>query len=105
MDFPFHTTKQNEHFQKRLRCPLCSSSTLTPFLRRVGVPVLTNLLMDTQEAACQIPRGNILLVICENCGFVFNRAFEASARYNSLDDNSQAYAPSFEHYLDDLVHF
>jgi 2-polyprenyl-3-methyl-5-hydroxy-6-metoxy-1,4-benzoquinol methylase len=104
MDFLLNVTKQNEYFRERLRCPLCSSTTLTPFLRRNGVPVLTNLLMETQEAARQIQRGKILLVVCENCGFVFNCAFEHSVLYTMQYDNSQAYAPAFEHYLDELVH-
>lgn len=103
MDFLFNTTKQHEHFLERFRCPLCFSKTLTPFLHRSGVPVLTNLLMNTQEAAREIQRGMIHLVVCENCEFIFNGAFESASLYTQHYDNSQAYAPSFEHYLDELI--
>lgn len=104
MDFLFTTTGPNEHLLAKLRCPVCSATTLTPFLQRNAVPVLTNLLMKTQEAARKVQRGDILLIVCDNCGFVFNSAFDSSALYNEHYDNSQAHAPSFEHYLDELAH-
>ncbi len=103
MDVLLGTPRQNEHFLATYCCPLWSSTTLTLFVRRCSVPVLTNLLIETQEAARQVQRGDILLVVCTNCGFVFNEAFEHAERYNEYYDNSQAHAPSFERYLDTLV--
>src|SRR5581483_8505345 len=84
------------------RCPLCASTTTTPFLRRSGVPVLTNLLIASQEAARQVQRGDIVLLVCHTCGFVFNGAFGTSTLYNEHYENSQAHAPAFESYLDEL---
>ncbi len=104
MDSFLNTILQSENLLAKQLCPLCSSIVVTPFLYRSRVPVLTNLLLLTQEAAKQIPRGDIHLVACENCGFVFNCAFEPSALYNEGYDNSQAHAPSFERYLDALIH-
>jgi rfaE bifunctional protein nucleotidyltransferase chain/domain len=85
------------------RCPLCASTTTTPFLRRSGVPVLTNLLIASQEAARQVQREDIVLLVCHTCGFVFNGAFGTSTLYNEHYENSQAHAPAFESYLDELV--
>src|SRR5437660_6109581 len=44
------------------RCPLCASTTTTPFLRRSGVPVLTNLLIASQKVAQQVQRGDIFIL-------------------------------------------
>ncbi len=99
-----NTTRHDERLLERLRCPLCSSMALTSILERSRVPVLTNFLMDTPEAARSIQRGTLHLVICETCGFIFNSAFEASALYTQQYDNSQVQGPSFGRYLDELVH-
>ncbi len=45
MNFHISTSQPNEHLLAKLHCPLCASATTMPFLRRSGVPVLTNLLM------------------------------------------------------------
>jgi 2-polyprenyl-3-methyl-5-hydroxy-6-metoxy-1,4-benzoquinol methylase len=67
--------------------------------------VLANLLMESQEAARQVPRGDLLLTVCITCGFVFNSAFEACRRYNERYDNSQAHAPTFERYVSHLASY
>ena len=60
--------------------------------------------MRDQAAAVDIPRGNLELVACEECGFVFNRAFDpAKILYGADYENTQACSPSFNEYLDELV--
>ncbi len=103
MTFPPFSSSQDEPLPERTLCPLCSSIAVTPFLFRENVPVLTNLLLEHKDAACQIRRGTIHLTVCEQCGFVFNRAFDSAALYDGRYDNSQAYAPSFVDYLDERI--
>src|SRR2546425_4332303 len=63
-----------------------------------------NLLMRDRAAAMHIPRGNLALVVCEACGFIFNRAFEPQRILYGADyENTQACSPSFNEYLDGLV--
>jgi len=85
-------------------CPLCDGGHLRSFLRRIDVPVHQNLLVTSQEAARTVARGELDLVICEDCGFIFNRAFDlALLSYGEHYDNTQSFSTYFEAYLDSLV--
>lgn len=87
------------------RCPVCKSSSVTLFLEREQVPVHQNLLMQDARSAVEIPRGDLNLVVCEECGFVFNKLFEPSnLMYGADYDNTQTCSPLFNHYIDGLVH-
>lgn len=85
-------------------CPVCESGRLAPFLHRSQVPVHQNLVVASQDAARSIARGDLDLVACEDCGFVFNRAFDLSRlAYGERYDNTQTCSPYFDAYLDELV--
>jgi len=87
-----------------MRCPVCDSDALSEFLTREQVPVHQNLLMRDQAAAIEIPRGDLELVVCEDCGFICNRAFDSrKIMYGEDYENTQACSPSFNEYLDGLV--
>jgi SAM-dependent methyltransferase len=86
------------------KCPVCQSNLVTMFLRREQVPVHQNLVMKDQHSALEVPRGGLSLVVCEECGFVFNQAFEPSAlSYGEDYDNTQTCSPLFNEYIDGLV--
>src|SRR5262245_61088048 len=85
-------------------CPVCSSNSLSEFLVRRNVPVHQNLLMRDQAAAMAVPRGDLVLAACEDCGFIWNTAFDINKiMYGADYENSQAYSPSFAEYIDELV--
>lgn len=85
-------------------CPVCRSTAFQNFVRRHAVPVHQNLVLRDYESAVGIPRGDMDLVLCEECGFVFNRLFDQSLlAYGSDYDNTQACSGYFSGYLDDLV--
>lgn len=85
-------------------CPLCNSPRLTAFLHRQHVPVHQNLVVPSQESACSVTRGDIDLVVCSACGFVFNRSFDPSLlQYGEHYDNAQYHSPYFDAYLDSHV--
>ncbi len=85
-------------------CPVSESDRLAPFLRRSQVPVHQNLVVTSREAARSVARGELDLVVCEDCGFVFNRAFDLSRlAYGEDYDNTQSYSAYFDAYLDGLV--
>ncbi len=87
-------------------CPVCASDRTFIFLDRSSVPVNQNLVTKNQMDAVSIVRGDLTLNCCEQCGFVFNSAFDASkVRYDTTYDNSQAYSPFFAEYLDTLVRY
>ena len=87
-----------------MMCPVCGSDSLSEFLSRKQVPVHQNLLMRDQEAAVNIPRGDLALLVCHDCGFIFNSAFDPQKiMYGEDYENTQACSPSFSEYLDGLV--
>jgi SAM-dependent methyltransferase len=85
-------------------CPICRSENVFLFLSRERVPVHQNLVVSSRAAALEVPRGNLAMTACENCGFVFNAAFdETLLSYGAAYDNAQSYSPFFAAYLDRLV--
>ncbi len=86
------------------RCPVCEHAQLKPFLQRSQVPVHQNLVVTSQDAARTVTRGELDLVVCEACGFVFNQAFDLSRlSYGEDYDNTQSCSAYFDAYLDGLV--
>jgi len=86
------------------QCPVCESRRLSPFLQRNQVPVHQNLVVTSRDAASAVTRGELDLVACEDCGFVFNRAFDlARLSYGADYDNTQSCSAYFDGYLDGLV--
>lgn len=85
-------------------CPVCDGRRLSPFLRRSQVPVHQNLVVGSRDAACAVARGELDLVVCEGCGFVFNRGFDLSKlAYGQDYDNTQSCSGHFDAYLDGLA--
>ncbi|WP_114972559.1 class I SAM-dependent methyltransferase [Rhodoferax ferrireducens] len=85
-------------------CPVCQGEHLKPFLWRRQVPVHQNLVVTSQGAARSVTRGELDLVVCVDCGFVFNRAFDLSRlAYGADYDNTQSCSGYFDAYLDGLV--
>lgn len=81
-------------------CPVCGTPSAAPFLEREGVSVHQNLLMDDPESARALRQGRLEMHACEECGFVFNAAFEAGRlRYGAAYDNTQTSSPAFEQHV------
>lgn len=88
------------------RCLVCRSLSLTPLLRREQVPVHQNLVFEDQEAAVTVRRGDLDLVLCETCGFIFNRTFDASLLdYGDHYKNPQEDSPTYDHYISQLLRY
>lgn len=88
----------------RCDCPVCAGSRLVGFLERDRAPVHQNLLYADRASARAARTGLLDLVVCEDCGFVFNRAFELDLLdYGEDYDNTQSHSPVFEAHMDRLV--
>src|SRR5262245_60823559 len=91
---------------KRSRCPICASQHTTVFLQRSNVPVHQNLVVKSRQAAVDLARGELSLMVCETCGFIFNQSFDPTLlTYDDTYDNTQSYSLFFDAYMDDLVRF
>lgn len=66
--------------------------------------MLCNVLWPTREEAVHVPRGNIRLVFCRECGHILNCAFDQSLmQYTQAYENSLHFSPRFQSYAEDLV--
>lgn len=80
-------------------CPACAGREWMPVLALRGVPTNSCLMLDSPEEARAYPRGDIELVFCEACGFVFNRALDPSlTEYSDRYEPTQAYSPTFQRF-------
>jgi len=85
-------------------CPVCGSTNIDTFLRRYAVPVHQNLVLNTQDEAECVARGDLDMVACGSCGLVFNAAFDPDVLlYGENYDNTQHCSAFFSAYMDDLV--
>ena len=85
-------------------CPICNGRHVRVFLQRSQVPVHQNLVVSGHDAACAMARADLDMVVCEDCGFVFNRSFDLSRlAYGQDYDNTQSCSGHFDAYLDGLV--
>lgn len=85
-------------------CPVCERAKLKSFLQRSKVPVHQNLVLTSQEKARTVKTGLLDLVVCEDCGFIFNQSFDLSLlNYGQDYDNTQSCSAYFDNYLDGLV--
>ena len=63
-------------------CPICGSNRCEIFLTRNNVPVHQNLLFDDRYSAEAVPRGDLTLTVCLDCGFIFNASSRIIRRVN-----------------------
>ena len=81
-------------------CPLCANPSPQLFFQRRNVPVHQNRPCLSAEEARQFTRGDLLLALCAECGFVFNTAFDPrSLTYSADYENTQNWSPCFKQYL------
>lgn len=71
------------------------------FFRSPPLPVLSNELLATREAARAVPRGEIALARCPACGLIENAAFDPSRiRYGAAYENALHCSPAFREYAE-----
>jgi len=86
------------------QCPVCGSAAVITLLEIDQVPVLCNVLWPTRTAALNAPKGDIQLGFCQDCGHLFNRAFNAALMEYAQDyENSLHFSPRFQSYAEALA--
>jgi SAM-dependent methyltransferase len=88
----------------RRDCPACGGPDTRGLLDIPQVPALCNLLCETREQALEVRRGDLRLACCENCGHLFNAAFDpALVEYTARYYNSLEASPRFGRYVAGLA--
>ncbi len=67
-----------------------------PFYEVRGIPTNSCLLVDDRARALNFPTGNIVLVVCSGCGFIFNAAWDPQCTvYSDQYEETQGFSPTF----------
>lgn len=92
-------TEQTEAPINATACPVCDSWGCRDVFSANNIPVLIGICGKTYEEARALPRGDVILSWCGNCGFLHNRLF---------DPNRVSYQPGYEvalHHSPTFVNF
>ncbi len=92
----------------RTHCPSCGGERLTGFFTVQRAPVFSLATVSSREEALAVPRQDVELAFCADCGFIFNRRFDGSVDYFAAGyEDQQGYSRTFMEYLtrisDDLI--
>lgn len=80
-------------------CPVCQGQDARRFFELAQQPVLVGTLYTTREAARSCRRGDLALVYCPDCGFIYNQRFDPeSLQYSQAYDNSLHFSPLYQEY-------
>jgi SAM-dependent methyltransferase len=87
-----------------MNCPVCESNDTFLFLKKNNQPIHQQLINKTPEEARNIMRDDLHLVVCNECSFIFNKAFDlGKMKYGIQYDNNEDSSSGFQSYLDGLV--
>jgi hypothetical protein len=85
-------------------CAVCSAQNVRAFFELRGVPARTSVIAATRDEALAVPRGDILLACCGNCGFIGNQAFDAGlTEYSGRIEDTQSCSAVYSAYLEELA--
>jgi SAM-dependent methyltransferase len=78
-------------------CPNCGSSgSCRPFYEVRRVPTNSCLLIENRIRALDFPTGDIVLAVCNGCGFIFNAAWNPELTvYSDQYEETQGFSPTF----------
>lgn len=86
------------------KCPLCNQvDRLRSFYKIKNLPLFQNKVYKSRREAEFAHSGDIDLVVCQNCSFVFNLQFDDSLmKYDVNYHNEQAHSAYFRLYLEQI---
>jgi hypothetical protein len=86
------------------QCPVCTGTTIVDVHRRADVPVFVNRLGRSAQDAVRTARGQLRLIGCQTCGFVWNAAFDPGLiTYDLNYENDQAHSQLFAEHLRERI--
>lgn len=81
-------------------CPVCGAKKQTELLKRHNFPMTSSKYLDSLEEAVSYPRGEIDMVVCGECGFIYNRLYDAETKiYDDANCNERIESEYFSRYL------
>jgi SAM-dependent methyltransferase len=86
------------------RCPVCDGAAGRSLVTIPQAPVHLHLLQSDRDAAIAVPRGDIQLLFCPDCGHLWNGSFRSElVSYEGIYENSLHFSPKFQEYANNLA--
>ena len=88
---------------KHNTCPSCGSSKVEGFFEIKNAPVYSLVTVKSKEAALNVPRKDIELAFCNDCGFIYNWLYDTSVDYFTQGyEDQQGFSKTFMQYLEGI---
>lgn len=85
-------------------CPNCGNQGLSFFYEVKNVPVHSCLMMSSEQEALDFPCGDVILGLCDNCGFITNVEFDSKwSAYAPNYEDQQSFSPTFNKFALELA--
>lgn len=79
-----------------MNCPNCGGSRVNVFYTVSRMPVHSVLLLYDEKEARDYAVGDIVLGMCDECGFIYNTRFDGRLQeYSTRYEGTQSYSPTF----------
>lgn len=96
MDLAATTVDRQAGQEPKQACHACGGTSLESFYAVKNVPVNSCILIPSREEALNFPKGEIDLVYCHDCGFIYNARFdEKLIEYSERYEGTQGYSGTF----------
>ena len=92
-------------YLNRLHCSACSSKNIRIIYKLKQVPIHSVILVDSRESAFDFQTGDIILGFCNECGYIYNLAYDEKLKQYSSDryESTQAYSNTFNKFHRNLA--
>jgi len=85
---------------KHTICPNCKHADIEDFFVIKDAPVHSLVTIKDYQKAMEVPRKDITLTFCNNCGFIFNSTFDTTLDYYTQGyEDQQGFSPTFVKFL------
>lgn len=88
----------------RETCWACGGDAVHPIFGIDKLALSSLSLVESHQAAVDFPSGDLELVVCETCGFIYNRLFRPDlVDYTMPYESSQIFSPRFRAFAEELI--
>ena len=85
------------------KCPNCYGENIEGFFSIHNAPIFSLVTVKSKEEALKVPRKDIELGFCHDCGFIFNRLYDTSIDYFTQGyEDQQGFSKTFMQYLEKI---
>lgn len=87
-----------------MKCLNCQSSQVENFYFMKNAPVQSIVTINSYEEAVAIPKKDITLAFCKNCGFIFNSTFDTNIdHFTKGYEDQQGFSPTFTKFITEIT--